>query len=95
MAAVPKRIKVTPSSELTEILNEAKDGPVVLEHDGERYRVDWVEHGRDELWQGYDAEKVREAIDKFAGIWSDRDADAMIERIYQARKEGSRPADRP
>src|SRR5947199_7305191 len=30
-----------------------------------------------------------------AGSWADVDTDALIERIYRAREEGTRPADRP
>ena len=95
MAAEPKHIKVTPASELADILKEASEGPVVLENNGERYRLDRMEREKEDSWEGYDPEKVREAIDTYAGSWADLDTDAMIENIYRAREEGSRPADRP
>ena len=36
-----------------------------------------------------------EAFRSAAGSWLDIDTDAVIERIYRAREEGTRPADRP
>lgn len=95
MAAEPKHIKVTPGSSLAKILREARERPVVLESDGERYRLDRMERDREDIWEGYDPEKVREAVEKTAGTWADLDADALIADIYRARKEGSRRPDRP
>lgn len=95
MAAEPKRIRVTPGSELAEIIKEASRGPVVLESNGERYRLDRMEREKDDLWEGYDPEKVREAIKKYAGSIKDVDPDEWIADVYRAREEGSRPPDRP
>jgi hypothetical protein len=36
-----------------------------------------------------------EAFRSAAGSWSDIDTDVLIERIYRAREEGTRPADCP
>ena len=49
----------------------------------------------EDIWVGYDPEKVIEALAKTAGSWSDIDADALVASIYRAREEGSRPATRP
>jgi len=47
------------------------------------------------IWAGYDPEKLREALDRYGGMWSDIDAGEMIANIHRWREEGSRPADRP
>lgn len=49
----------------------------------------------EELWADYDPEKVRKAIAVTVGSWADLDADTVIAELYQAREEGSRPAERP
>jgi len=36
-----------------------------------------------------------EAFRGAAGSWADIDTDTLIENIYRARGEGTRPADRP
>ncbi len=40
---------------------------------------------------GYDPAKAIEAINKAEGSWEDVDADALIDYIYRAREQGSRP----
>ncbi len=47
------------------------------------------------IWKNYDPEKLREALDKYGGMWSDIDADKLIADIHRWREEGSRPVDRP
>lgn len=75
-----------------------KPGIVLVEKAGKVYRLEPVEAGFEEIadpWAGYDPKKVREALKKTVGTWADLDADKMIEDIYNAREEGSRPANRP
>lgn len=56
----------------------------------------WIGSGAlDDDWEGYDPDRVRQVLDEVAGTLSDDEADRMIERIYRAREEGSRPVDRP
>jgi hypothetical protein len=62
----------------------------LLEKDGVRYRL--VKEVAD---SDYDAEKVKAAILKTAGSWSNIDTDALIAALYHAREEGSRPVTRP
>ena len=95
MASRPKKIKVSAGSELGKLLNEAREHAVVLETNGELYRLDRMEKEPEDIWEGYDPEKVREAVKKSAGTWADLDGDELIADIYRAREEGSRPADRP
>lgn len=42
-----------------------------------------------------DAERVRQILDETAGGWADLDIDTIIDEIYEARRAGSRPPDRP
>jgi hypothetical protein len=93
MTTEPKTIHVKPGSELDRLLDEASDAPLLLERHGERYRL--TREPVPDMWEGYDAEKVLEAIEATAGSWADLDTDALIADIYRWREEGSRPADRP
>jgi hypothetical protein len=45
----------------------------------------------DDIWAGYDPEKVRAALEKFIGSWSDVDTEEMKETLRRARDEGSKP----
>jgi hypothetical protein len=92
MAARPEPIRVPHDSELSRLLAAARDRPLVLEADGVRYRV--IREDED-LWADYDPEAVRAAVAATAGTWADLDADELIAALYRARREGSRPPDRP
>ncbi len=94
----PKAIRLRRDSELCRILNDVGDEPVVLDANGEHFRVNRIETtpaSGGAPWPGYVPEDVLAAIDRFEGIWSDRDPDTMIARIRQSRAEGSRPEHRP
>ncbi len=93
MLTEPKRIKVSPDSEIARLLEEARNNPVILESNGETYRLYHDE--AQELWSGYDSDRARETIARLAGSWSDLDTDKMIAELYQARERGSRPLTRP
>ena len=95
MRETPKRIKITAESQLLPLLEEAINGPLLLEKDGLLFRLERQIGTQDDIWAGYDPELVRKALDETAGSWADIDADALIEAIYRARAEGSRPVDRP
>ena len=43
----------------------------------------------------YDPTKVDEALNRYAGSWSDLDAEMLKRRLYLAREEGSRTLTRP
>jgi hypothetical protein len=90
-----KTIKVSPDSELGKLVDAARRHPVLLEKDGAVYSLTPYSSDPDDLWGGYDPEKVREAIITYGGSWAELDADAMIAEVYAGRKRGSRPADRP
>ena len=92
-----KRIVVAPDSEVAAVLEEAAETASAVEVSGAVYRVTLVDRNGQEkdLWAGYDADKIRNAVAETAGSWSDLDVDAMIDEIYRARSEVSRPASRP
>jgi hypothetical protein len=90
MASNP--IPVTEETNLRELLDEAVRGPVVLERDGERFRLVRED---DDISYEPDVELVRANLAATLGSWADVDGDAMIADIYEARRAGSRPPDRP
>lgn len=51
-----------------------------------------MEKKPEDIFEGYDPEKVKAAIATYAGSWAYLDTDKMIEEIYAAREKGSRPA---
>ena len=93
MAREMKKIKLAPRSELARALKAAGHRSVLLETHGELYRIERIEKEPEDIWEGYDPEKVQEALDKYAGSWKDIDAEAFKTFIYRAREEGTRPAD--
>jgi hypothetical protein len=94
MAKALRRIVVAPGSELARLLEIADAEPLILEKDGELYRLG-REGTEDALWACYDPADVRSAIRKAVGSWADIDADALVADLYRAREEGSRPTSRP
>lgn len=86
------------NAELAERITEsaARGTPLQVVVDGKTFvlHVTPGSQGED-IWAGYDPAKVREALDKYAGIWSDLDVDEMKANLYRAREQGTRPADRP
>jgi len=93
-----KKIVVSPGSEVAAVLEKAAGTSSPVEVDGLVYQVRLVRSSRsarEDIWTGYDADKIREALAETAGSWSDLDVDALLDDIYQARAEGSRPPSRP
>ena len=48
-----------------------------------------------DMFDGYDPELVRDAIAATTGSWADLDIEAIVEEVYRAREEGTRPDTRP
>ena len=98
MVTTPKRIHLEGEigDDLEAILDDADDGPILIERDGMFYRLSRAqEDGQEDLWAGYDPERARRVLAETAGSWSDVDADQMIADLYAAREQGTRPPDRP
>jgi hypothetical protein len=89
MAHEPRTILVPDGSELARALDHVPATPVLLQRRGRLFRVT-PEHSAH-----LGTASAIAAIDAATGSWSDLDADAVIDYIYRAREEGSRPADRP
>ncbi|MCL5962019.1 MAG: hypothetical protein M1358_22350 [Chloroflexi bacterium] len=87
-----RKVTVSPGSEIDRLLDEVDDEPILLEKAGALFRLSAE---REDIWAGYDPEKVRQAIDEAAGAWADLDADALIAEVYHRREQGSRPPTRP
>ena len=93
MAGRAKAIKVNPDSELFRLLEAADDDPVLLDKDGVLYRLTRESEGL--TLPRTDPALVNETLDETAGSWSDLDTDQLIADLFEARAQGSRPADRP
>lgn len=93
MAREPRKIHVTPGSELARLLEEAAVAPLILEKDGERYRLN-REEGTEDIWAGYDPEKVREALMQSAGALAHVDREELLADLHEQREQKShgRPA---
>ena len=92
MVSNPKPIIVTEETDLPSLLDDAANGPVLLERGGKRFRL--VREDDDIAYEP-DVELVRANLAATLGSWADVDADAMIAAVYEARRAGSRPPDRP
>jgi hypothetical protein len=92
MASEP--IHIHDDSELARLFDEAGDEPVTVERKGKYYRVASIDPVRDD-WSEERRQAVLNALEAFAGSWSDIDADTVIEDLYAARLAGTRPQDRP
>jgi hypothetical protein len=86
MEKVPKRIKAAADSELVHRIKEAiaEGVPLVVDAEGESYPLQ-PEAGR--VTAGPKSKRMKDRLLALAGVWSDLDADEMIERIYRARRE--------
>lgn len=86
-------IELDLDSELGRALDAAEQS-VVLVRNGVRYRVSRDDH---DITAGYepDPEQVRATLAATAGSWADLDIDQVIRDLYEARKTGSRPPERP
>lgn len=95
MATEPKRVRLTPGSELAKLLDAAGDRPVVLETNGGLYRLDRMEREPEDIWSEYDPTAALEGINAAAGSWQDLDPEEVKAFVSRGRVEGTRPAERP
>ena len=89
MVREPKRIKVSRGTEVARLLDQAAAGPLLLEKDGELFRL--IRAQEEDIWADYDPERVREAVARYDGSWQDIDLEAFKAFIYRAREEGTKP----
>jgi hypothetical protein len=90
MSIEPQRFRIEPDSELARLLDAVGDTPILLERDGELYRL--VKEA--EIGAGYDPQRTRVALRNSAGALRGVDREALLNDIQQARQQDSagRPA---
>ena len=88
----PKKLTVEPGSEIDRLLDQADETGVLIERNGDVYRVERAGSATQQLWEGYDPEAVQTALDATAGSWADVDVETLIGQIYRAREQGTRPS---
>jgi hypothetical protein len=93
MVAAHKPIRVTEESDLAELLERAAAEPVFVEKDGVVYRLSRADDIED-IWAGYDPERVRAGLRAMSGIITAEEAERMKELVYRGREEGSCSPDR-
>ena len=92
MLTATKTVTVTDTTDWPSLLDEAANSPVRLERDGVVYRLSRED---EDIWTGYDPERVREGLRLYAGMITPEEAERMKELVYRGREEGTRPIDRP
>lgn len=60
--------------------------PVVVERDGETFRLE--KEAPEDIWEGYDPEKVRRALKSSTGALKGVDLDELLEDLYAQREQG-------
>jgi hypothetical protein len=91
MASALKTIHITDDTALADLLDDAAREPIILERNGDRFRLSLV----DDLFADYDPERVRDGLRRFAGTITPEEADRLRQIVYRGREEGTRPIDRP
>jgi hypothetical protein len=88
----PDPIAVSDETNLGRLLDTATTTPVRLQRNGIVYRL-----AREEAdpWAGYDPERVRAGLRRYARTLTPEEGEALKEQIYRAREEGTRPLNRP
>ena len=94
MARELRKIKVAPGSEVASLLSEVADAPLLLEKNGELFRLDRMQTEQENIWKNYDPQKVKEGLKKSAGAFQGVDRDALLRDIHEQRQQDShgRPA---
>lgn len=91
MASEP--IHVADSSNLDQILDEASERPVRVERNGIVFRVSVDDETQNPRME-YDPDALIAAIDRVSGLFSEEEAERMIEQIYEGRRVGAPSATR-
>jgi hypothetical protein len=91
---IPRTIRVESGPELSRLLDEADETPIVLEKDGARYCVTRVvlPVEADDIWAGYDGDRSLARLQSAAGGWSGLvDAETFKAYIAERRRTANRP----
>jgi hypothetical protein len=84
-------IRVTIDTDLPSLLDEAARRPLLLEHDGELFRLARA----DDISYEPNAVLIQETLAATAGSLADLDVDHVVADLFEARRAGSRPPERP
>ncbi len=87
----PKTIKVTADSSLAKLLSDAAGSPILLEKNGELYRLERMEHEGNTPTPS-DITRSKEGILKAAGSWKDINTEAFKVYIKGRRQTANRPS---
>jgi hypothetical protein len=87
----PKKIKVTPASDLTQLLHDAAAHPVLLENNGELYRLERMEN-TSTTPTPEEAARSREGIRNAAGSWKGVATEAFKGYVAARRQTGTHPS---
>ena len=87
MQAEARVISVASDSELGRLLERVGAAPVILEKEGEVFTL--ARKDSEDIWAGYDAEKVREALRQCKGILAGVDRERLLSDIRAEREQDS------
>jgi hypothetical protein len=87
----PKKIKVTAASDLAKLLSDAAASPILLEKNGELYRLERMET-EDKTLSPAEVTRSRDGIRKAAGSWKGIDTEAFKAYIADRRHTANRPS---
>jgi hypothetical protein len=88
MVAEPKVIPVEPDSELSRLVDQAEETPIVLVRDGRRFRI--VREEDAGPFAGYDPERVLAAIEQAAGLFDGMDVEWLKTGLRSQRGQARR-----
>lgn len=89
MARQLRKIHVAPDSELARLLEKAAIAPLILEKDGDRYRLA-REEKKEDIWADYDPARVRKALKRSAGALAHMNRQAFLADLHEQREQNSR-----
>ena len=89
MARTPRRVKLEPNTDLAAIVEDVRTDhdPRVLERDGEEVAVILSPDDYADFTGEPKSKRNKEKLLALAGVWSDLNAEELVERIYRARHE--------
>lgn len=88
MARRLRKIHVTPGSEVARLIEEAALAPILLEKDGELYRLN-REEAKEDIWAGDDPGKVRKALKRSAGALAHANRASLLADLKEQREQNS------
>jgi hypothetical protein len=86
-----KKITVSEGSDLAKLLTDAGSSPILLEKNGELYRLERMAD-KDTVPSPEDVARSRDGILKAAGSWKDINTEAFKAYIKNRRQTANRPS---